>query len=230
MDKLYIIIIAVVFILLILAGLAIVNYSGQDLVDKSKKYSNIPTSSTPIEFLQLINSIFFDNRIALKFTNIELGDSYQGSGVMTLCHKYAYENNLVGVTICAHELGHAFQFKFEKERMRKFTRRRRMSRFLSKLTMPFIIAGIVTLFFNQYIIAGALGGFGALTFIFALINKYLTIKVENDASKKAMELIKEYAYFTDEELKKAKDFLNAARQTYIAELLRSMLKWTLIVK
>ena len=230
MDILYIIIIAVVFILLILAGLAVVNYSGQDLFDKSRKYSSFPTSSTPIQFLQLINSLYFDNRIVLKFTDKELGDSYNGGGVMTLCSKYAYDNNLVGITICAHELGHALQFKNEYKRMKKFAKRNKTSKLLSKFTIPLFVAGIVSLFFNQIIIAIVLGCLGVLTFIVALINKFLTIKVENDASKKAMELIKNYGNFTEDEIKMAKDFLNSARQTYVADLLRSMLKWTLIVK
>lgn len=230
MDKLYIIIIAIVFILLIMAGLAVVNYSGQDLVDKYKKYSTIPTTSTPIKFVEAINALYFNNKIRLKFTNNELGDSYNSNGTMTLCEKYAYDHNLVGITICAHELGHAFQFEYENKRMKKFMKRNRTSRFLSKLTVPLFVAGIVTLIFNQIIIAIVLGSLSLITFMVALINKYMTIKVEKDASKKAMELIVQYAYFTDEELKIAKDFLNSAKQTYIADLLRSMLKWTLIVK
>jgi len=230
MDTIYIIIIAVVFIFLIMIGLAIVNYSGQDLVAKYREYSKIPTSSTPINFFNNINTTHFYGSIRLKFTDKELGDSYDSRGMMTMCQKYATDHNLVGIAICAHELGHAFQFKNEKKRMAKFIRRNRRSKILSKFTVPLLIAAVVLLFVNELIIAAVVAGVSVLTFIFAIISKWMTIKVENDASKKALELIQNYAYFTESELQKAKDFLKAAKNTYVAAMLKSMLKWTMLVK
>ena len=231
MDKLYIIIIAIVFILLIMVGLAIVNYTGQDLIDKYREYSKIPTSSTPVDFVNTINSLYFENKIKLRFVRNELGDSYNGySGILRLCQVYAHEHNLVGITICAHELGHALQFQYERKKMAKFSKRRTISNFLSKLTIPCLIASIVLLILNHLIVAGVLACVAVLTFLLALITKVSTIKVEKDASKKAIDLIEKYAYFTEGEMIKAKEFLNLAKKTYIADLLRSMLKWTMLVK
>ena len=189
MDILYIIIIAVVFILLIMAGLAIVNYTGHDLIDKYREYSKIPTTSTPLSFVNTINSLYFKNRIKIKYTSKELGDSYNSNGTLSLCSLYASDHNLVGITICAHELGHAFQFEFEKEKMVKFSRQRKISKFLSKFTIPLLLSVVVLLFFDKLIIAGILAGISILSFMIALITKLSTIKVEKDASKKAIDLI-----------------------------------------
>ena len=57
-----------------------------------------------------------------------------------------------------------------------------------------------------------------------------TLKIEKEASNKAMELLETYAFLTEEDLILARKFLNSAKQTYIADVLKIMLKWTMLVK
>ena len=231
MELTYIIvIISVVFLLLVILGLAIVNYSFDEMIEQYKKYSNIPVGSTPIEFFNLINSIHFGNNIRVKYKENILCDSFSGNGVLTLCSKYAQDNNMAGLAICAHELGHAFQFKNEPNRMKSHTQKIRLSRFFSLLISPTIIAGISMFILSELYVGIGLIAFGILSLTIALIAKFSTLKLEKDASSKALELLSTYAYFTDDELQVAKKFLNSAKQTYIADILRIMLKWTMLVK
>lgn len=228
--KYIIIIIAVVFLLFIIFGLAIVNYSSEDLIDKFKKTQQYSVGTTPLEFANQINRLFFGNKIKFVLKNELMCDSFNSRGVLTLSSKYANDNNLAGLAICAHELGHAFQFKEQPKRMKKHAKRVFWSRMVCRLTSPLFIAGIILLIFSElYIGIGLLAG-GVLLFLIAVIAKLSTLNIERDASNRAIELLSVYATFTDEELKITKKFLNSAKQTYLAELLRVILGWTMLVK
>lgn len=228
--KYVVIIVAIVFLLLIIAGLAIVNYSTDEMVEKFKKVSNTVTGTTPLEFAKLINSLHFGNNIRIKFDDRMFSDCISGNGELTLCSKYANDNSIAGLSVCAHELGHAFQFKNEKDRMRLHVRKLMVSKIASWLTSPLIIGGIVVLILSYTYIGIALLGAGIVSFFVALIAKFSTLKLEKDASVKALELLETYASFNEDELKLAKRLLDSAKQTYVADILRTMLKWTMLVK
>ena len=115
MNLIYIILIAVgVLILFILFGLAIVNKSGEELLDKFKETSKYPTTITPLDFAHTISSMFFKNTIKINFNYNLLSDCFASNGHLTLCSQYANEHHLAGLSIVAHELGHAFQFSRDK--------------------------------------------------------------------------------------------------------------------
>lgn len=225
-----IIICAIVFLIFIMFGLAIVNYSFEDMKEKYNKFSKHITSATPVEFANEINNIHFYGKIKIKYKDQLFSDSYNSAGVLTLSSNYANDNNIASLAICAHELGHAFQFKDEKNKMKKHSKRLAFSKTMSKLTSPLFIAGIIALLFSKAYLGIILVGVSILTFIFAVGTKVATLKIEKDASNKAMELLETYAFLTEEDIILARKFLNSAKQTYIADVLKSMLKWTMLVK
>lgn len=230
MDIKCILIVSGIILLLIIIGLSIVNNSSEDLMDKFNQVSRFPVGTTPVEFASLINSIHFNSSIQIKYKDGVFSDAFNGNGTLTLSKKYASDNNLAGLAICAHELGHAFQFKEQKQLMKSHAKKIFMSKTICKFTTPFIVCGILAFIFNYLYLAILLGGLGVLCFILAVITKMSTLKIESGASKRALELLRVYASFTDEELKMAKTFLNSAKQTYLAEILRIVLKWTFLVK
>ena len=231
MELKYIIIIAAVaFLLLVIVGLSIVNYSSEDLLDKFKQTARYSIGVTPNEFARLINSIHFNNNIKIKYKDGLFVDSFNGNGTLTLSTNYANDYNMAAVAICAHELGHAFQYKDKSQMMRSHTKKIILSKSICGFTTPLIVGGIVAIILGQIYLGIGLVCSGALTFLIAVITKLSTLKIESGASKKALELLSVYANFTDDELKLAKAFLNSAKQTYLAELLRIVLKWTFLVK
>lgn len=230
MELKYIIIVAAVaFVLLIVAGLAVVNYSTEEMVSKFNKISNHVTGTTPLEFAKLINEVHFNNALVIKLNDKMFSDCISGNN-LTLCSKYANENNLAGLAICAHELGHAYQFKNEQKRMMVQAKRIALSKATSRLTMPLMIAGIIGLIVSYLWVGIGLIALGIISLIIALVAKFSTLKLEKDASNKALELLETYASFTNEELNLAKKFLNSAKQTYVAEILKVVLAWTMLVK
>lgn len=241
--KYIILIVAVAFLLLIMFGLAIVNYSFAEMVDNFNKYSSIKVNKTPDEFARNINEIYFGNSIKIKYDEKMFSDCFNTSGILTICSKYAFDDNIVGLAICAHELGHAFQVKHQQKRMVAHAKKLKISKFFSYLISPLIIAGLITFLvfykplneidftvFSEFYIGIGLVGLGLISLIIALVAKFSTLGLEKDASLKALELLDEFTYLTDEQLSIAKKFLNSAKQTYVAEILRIMLKWTLLVK
>lgn len=229
MEVKIIIIVSVVFLLLVVLGLAIVNYSTDEMVEKYKKYSEVTIGTTPQDFANLINSLHFNGRIKIKYDERYFSDCYNSAGVLTLSEKYCGSDNLAGLAICAHELGHAFQFKNQKKRMIKYAKMLKITNFLSNFVSFFVIFGIIALIFNMWL--GILSfALGIISITVTIVGKAKTLGVEKDASEKALQLLKDYAYLDDDKLKIAKKFLASAKQTYFAEVLKVLLKWTGLVR
>lgn len=212
--------------MLVLAGLAIVNYSGEELLSKFKETAKITTNMSAYQLAQIVSQGSFNNRIRIVFSNVLFCDSYSSNNVLTLSAQYAQEHNLAGLAICAHELGHAFQFKEQAHKMKQYGKKVKFSKILSKLVTPVLILAIVLCCFDKLILSAITIGVAFVVFITALSVKMSTIKIEKEASDTALQILKDYANITDTELKSAKKFLNSAKQTYVADLLKSVLKWT----
>ena len=150
--------------------------------------------------------------------------------MLTLSSQYANKYELAGLAICAHELGHAFQFKDKPGMMESHAKKIRLASATSWLVTPFLISAVVMLFMSNFVAALIFGGLTIIVFFVAIITKWSTLKIEKDASNMAMKLLEIYAGLYDEQLMLAKKFLNSAKQTYLAEVLRIMLKWTFLVK
>ena len=68
MNLIVIILIAVgVFVLLVLAGLAIVNFSGEEMVSKFNDVSKISTNISAYDLAQRVSQDYFSNRISIVF-------------------------------------------------------------------------------------------------------------------------------------------------------------------
>ena len=219
-----------VFLVLIIAGLAIVNFSCFELFDKFNQTALVPTSISPIELANIISNNFFDGAIAIAFKPNLLCDCYSSRGILTLCSEYSNKRNLAGLSICAHELGHAFQFKDQSQKMKKYGKKIRLSNILSRIITPLLFVGIALVIFDKLIFAVIAFTMAVVFFFIALIVKMSTIKIEKEASQTALKILQEYANLTETELAIAKKFLDSAKQTYVADLLKTMLKWTFLVK
>lgn len=212
--------------ILILAGLAIVNYSGEEMVSKFNETKKITTNISACQLAQIVSENCFNNKIKIVLDNTFLCDSYSSRNVLTLCNKYANDCNLAGLAICAHELGHAFQFKNQAQKMKKYGKKINFCKFLSKLVTPIFIVAIVLCCFDKLILSAIIAGVALIVFVTALSVKMSTIKIEKEASDNALQILNSYVFLTENELQSAKKFLNSAKQTYVADLLKSMLKWT----
>ena len=230
MEIKYIIILAIVFLLLIIVGLAIVNYSSEEMFDKFKKLQIQPCGISPVELANALNQVEFNGRIRMKYKDKYFSDSMASNFVLTLSSQYANSYNFGAVAICAHELGHAFQFRDKMQKMVKHARLVKISKFFSAIFNPLLFIGLILLAFGQTILGYVILAFAVISLLIAIVSKLSTIGVEKEASKNALEILRVYANFTDDELSMANGFLKSAKMTYVADLLKMMLKWTGLVR
>lgn len=216
-------IIAVAVVLCFL--LAIANHSGERFMDKYNEMNKISadTKFTPREFIAFIHKKYFKVDLQIIQISTAAGDAYS-KGKLYLSSDTLFRNSLAAFTIISHEMGHALQDQ-EGNKLKKLNFLRKLGKFLGYLMMPFLVAGLILLFFDNIFILGVcLASCSVLIFILALIIKVMTISIEKDASKKAEVFLKEV--MTDSQLKRCRKFLNDARLTYWGEFLRILLFWT----
>ena len=120
------------------------------------------------------------------------------------------------IGVAAHEAGHAVQYAREYAPIKLRAAIIPLTNFGSKLAMPLILAGILLAAFGSFstiLVDLGIAAFG-LSFVFQLI----TLPVEFNASRRAIQAIEEGQLLTAEEQKGAKKTLKAAAMTYVAAM------------
>ena len=213
--------------------LSVANFSGNQLQEYYEmQFNEIAYSNqTSKNFFDLVNNSEFGGNLSLEQDDNVFGGAYYSSKkCVKLSEEIYYSGSITALTVTAHELGHAIQNKYNRDVILRNYKFSNLVKFLGKLILPLFIASIILLFFSQLIISIVLISLCFSFFIFALILKYSAIKIENQASNYAIELLKKYDVMSEEQIKKANKLLKYAKQTYIACFLSSMLFWTFMTR
>lgn len=124
--------------------------------------------------------------------------------------------SVAGTAVAAHEVGHAIQhatgYAFLNFRSALFP----LAQLGSNFSYFLIIAGILLTIgmnspFGEYLLWGGIG-----LMAFAVLFQLVTLPVEFDASKRAMNQIESLNIVNEKEYRHAKKVLNAAAMTYVA--------------
>ena len=135
---------------------------------------------------------------------IRLSDSVYGS------------HSIAAIGVAAHEAGHAVQYAKDYAPIKLRAAIIPLTNFGSRLAMPLILAGILLTFlgsFSTMLVYLGIAAFG-LSFVFQLI----TLPVEFNASRRAIQAIEDAQLLTSEEQKGAEKTLKAAAMTYVAAM------------
>ncbi len=135
---------------------------------------------------------------------VNLSDSVYGS------------NSIAAIAVATHECGHAMQNNEEYLPLKIRSAIVPAANFGSKLGFPIVIAG---LFFSL----GPLMFVGVLLFTLGVAFQIVTLPVEFDASRRALEYIEGSGLITGNELEGAKKVLRAAALTYVASAAAAVL-------
>lgn len=122
---------------------------------------------------------------------------------------------VAAVGIAAHEAGHALQYAHGYAPMRLRAAIIPVTNFGSKLAVPLIIIGLLLGFTG-------LVNIGILLFGLIVLFQLVTLPVEFNASRRAVEILSEYGMLTTEELPGVRKVLSAAAMTYVAALAVSL--------
>ena len=159
--------------------------------------------------------------LQFALTKRKLGDAYvYKHKTLLLSEEVCNYASLSSLTIVAHELGHAMQHRDNTTLFNVVIFCNRLTRLTSKLIFPLLVLGLFFFAFKYptddfgyilMLISGSL-------FLLQILNKFLNIPLEYDASRRALKYLKENNFVTPGEYSKAKRLLGIAAQTYIASL------------
>lgn len=147
-----------------------------------------------------------------------LSDHYDPrSKVVRLSSEIYHGDSVAGISVAAHECGHAIQDKEGYLFMK-----------IRSSLVPVVnfssYAGYLAIVFGFMFGALNLVWIGILFEIAILVFQLVTLPVEINASSRALKLIREYSFFTKRELGKGKTMLTAAAMTYVASVASTLIQ------
>ena len=120
------------------------------------------------------------------------------------------------IGVACHEAGHAVQYAQSYFPIKLRAAIIPITNFGSKLAMPLILLGLVLSFLGNF--SYTLVYIGILCFSLSVLFQLITLPVEFNASRRALQTIEQTELLTAEERRGAKKTLTAAAMTYVAAL------------
>ena len=136
--------------------------------------------------------------------------------VLNLSDTVYGSRSLAAIGVAAHEAGHAFQHAQAYAPLRIRASLVPVANFGSTLSFPLLIGGM---FLGMPVLAEI----GVVLFSFVVLFGLVTLPVEFNASRRAMSILRDGGYLTEQELPAARKVLNAAAWTYVASALMAVL-------
>ena len=136
------------------------------------------------------------------------------TNVIRLSDSVYSSTSTAAIGVACHEAGHAVQYAQHYAPIKLRAAIIPITNFGSRIAMPLILAGILFSTFGMF--SDTLVYAGIACFGFSLVFQLVTLPVEFNASRRAMEAIESANLLTEEEQRGAKKTLKAAALTYVA--------------
>lgn len=164
--------------------------------------------------------------ITITKVNGQLTDYYDHKKQIIALSSSTYDSSSVAsLGVAAHEVGHALQYKDNYLPIKIRSLIIPLTQISSTLLWPLIVIGLLL---NFAIYPGTIVGdvflwIGVIFFGLAVLLDLITLPVEYNASKRAVDILSQTEILNKEETEGAKKVLSAAALTYVASLLNSIL-------
>lgn len=180
------------------------------------KYSNVPSGLTGAEAARRVLSSHGVYNVEIQRVNGNLTDHFDPrTNVIRLSDSVYDAKTVAAVGVAAHEAGHAVQYAESYTPIIVRNKIVPLVNFGSSISWIVLMLGVF-MSFDPLLWAGI--GLFALTTLFHLI----TLPVELNASRRAIETIEGQYLLSSDETKGAKKVLSAAAMTYVSALLVSL--------
>ena len=157
--------------------------------------------------------------ISIEITEGKLSDHYDPrKKVMRLSPQVYSEPSIASVSIAAHEAGHAIQHGIGYAPLKIRNVIVPLVSVASNLSWPLLIIGIAVTSAGYYSGGNLLFNLGILLFVGVIVFHAITLPVEFNASRRAVEELVGLGIIDEEERSSSKKVLSAAAMTYIAAL------------
>ena len=136
------------------------------------------------------------------------------TNVIRLSDSVHDSTSTAAIGVACHEAGHAVQYAQSYAPIKLRAAIIPVTNFGSRLAMPLILIGILLSAFGE--LSTSLVYMGIACFGLSLVFQLITLPVEFNASRRAMEAIESGNLLTEEEQRGARKTLSAAAMTYVA--------------
>ena len=136
------------------------------------------------------------------------------TNVIRLSDNVYGNTSTAAIGVACHEAGHAVQYAESYAPIKLRAAIIPLTNFGSKIAMPLILMGILFSAFGAF--SDTLVYLGIVCFGFSLVFQLITLPVEFNASRRAIQTIESAGLLTPEEQRGAKKTLKAAAMTYVA--------------
>ena len=153
--------------------------------------------------------------VRIEHVSGNLTDHYDPkTNVIRLSDNVYNNTSTAAIGVACHEAGHAVQYAQDYSPIKVRTAIIPVTNFGSRLAMPLILLGLLFSAFGSF--SNTLVYIGIACFGLSLIFQLITLPVEFNASRRALEAIQSAQLLSEDELRGARKTLSAAAMTYVA--------------
>lgn len=204
----------------VLIGALISMLASMNVKSTYKKFSKVMSSkgysAEQVADTILRNAGIYD--VKIERVRGDLTDHYSPSEkVLRLSDTVYGSRSVAGIGVAAHECGHAIQHNEDYTPLRLRSVAVPVANIGSKASWPLILIGLLFGFMQ-------LAQVGVLLFSLVVLVQLITLPVEFDASRRALNILGQSNILEEEELSGAQKVLKAAALTYVAALFSTILQ------
>lgn len=205
------------YLVLVLPCMLLSLWASSNVNSTFKKYSKQYSSRrlTGAEAAQRVLMANGVRGVRIERVSGNLTDHYDPrTNVIRLSDSVYSNTSTAAIGVACHEAGHAVQYAENYAPIKLRAAIIPLTNFGSKIAMPLILAGILMTFLGSF--SDTLVYLGIAAFGLSLVFQIVTLPVEFNASRRAMQAIESSNLLTESEQKGARKTLTAAALTYVA--------------
>lgn len=205
------------YLVLVLPCILLSLWASANVNSTFKKYSRQYSSRrlTGAEAAQRVLMANGVRGVRIERVSGNLTDHYDPkTNVIRLSDSVYSDTSTAAIGVACHEAGHAVQYAQNYAPIKVRAAIIPLTNFGSRIAMPLILAGILMTFLGSF--SDTLVYLGIAAFGMSLVFQIVTLPVEFNASRRAMQAIESANILTQEEQRGARKTLTAAALTYVA--------------
>ena len=213
------------YIVLVLPALAFALWAQFHVKSTFAKYAKVASerNMTGADAARMVLMAGGVTDVPVEHVSGELTDHYDAKAkIIRLSDKVYGSRTASAVGVAAHEAGHAVQYAQGYGPIKLRSAIIPVTNIGSKLSMPLILGGLLLSTLSEGFFE--LVYIGIICFAMSTLFQLITLPVEFDASRRALEAIEARGILYEEETKGAKKVLRAAAMTYVAALAVSLMQ------
>ena len=205
------------YLVLVLPCVILAMWASSNVNSTFKRYASQYSSRriTGAEAARRVLSANGVHGVRIERVSGNLTDHYDPkTNVIRLSDSVHDSTSTAAIGVACHEAGHAVQYAVNYTPIKLRAAIIPVTNIGSKLAMPLILLGLVLTFLGD--LSYLFIYLGIAAFSLSLIFQLVTLPVEFNASRRAMEAIRNSQLLTEEEQKGARKTLTSAAMTYVA--------------